>query len=74
MSCCEEYCPKYKAMQLIVVGAVVLANYWWNFVNWWLLVGALLVLAGVLKLIMPCCPCNKAACEAPAPKAARKKR
>ena len=56
MSCCEEYCPKCKAMQLIVVGAVVLANYWWNFVNWWLLVGALLVLAGVLKLIMPGCP------------------
>lgn len=60
-------------MQKIVLGAVVLANYWWGFVEWWLLVGAVLVLMGILKMVMPTCPCNKGMCEPEMPKGRKKK-
>jgi hypothetical protein len=75
MGCCDGYCSKCGAMQKIVLGAVVLANYWWNLLDWWLLVGALLVLGGVIKLVMPSCPCNKGmCCGEEMPKAAPKKK
>ena len=76
MGCCDGYCTKCAAMMKIVLGAVVPANYWWNFLDWWLLVGAVLVLAGVVKLVMPSCPCNQGAgcCAAEAPKSSSKKK
>jgi uncharacterized membrane protein HdeD (DUF308 family) len=41
--------------KMIILGALVFANFFWVFLNWPLFIGGVLVLAGLLKLAMPCC-------------------
>ena len=78
MCCCDGYCSRCRSIKVIVLGAVVMANYYgWGVgkpLNWWLLIGALLVIGGVIKLVMPTCSCNKGTCcEEPAPKGKKRK-
>ena len=50
---CHSVCGRCKGIGLLVVGILVLANAVWSFVDWWLLVGALLVLKGLVMLVKP---------------------
>ncbi|MEK6946120.1 MAG: hypothetical protein AABX32_00785 [Nanoarchaeota archaeon] len=52
-TCHDGVCSKCMGGKLIVVGAIVIANQYWSIVGWWYLLGALLVLKGVVKLAMP---------------------
>ncbi|MBI3035703.1 hypothetical protein HYY71_05265 [Candidatus Woesearchaeota archaeon] len=54
--CCCGMCAKCHAGKYIVLGAVVLltAQYWPDYI--WHVLGALLVVKGVLKLVKPNCP------------------
>ena len=58
--CCGEVCGKCMASKYIVAGVVVLgtAMYWPDYI--WQVLGALLVVKGVVKLAMPkgCGHCN----------------
>ena len=51
--CCDGVCGKCHGVKFIVVGAVLVANQLWFQWSWWLVIGALLMLKGVLKLAMP---------------------
>ena len=52
-TCCDGVCSKCWSTKYIVVGAVVLltAIYWPGYI--WHVLGALLVLKGVVKMAMP---------------------
>jgi len=54
--CCCGMCTKCHAGKYIVVGLILLANYYWLKWDIWVLIGALLVLKGLLKLVKPNCP------------------
>ena len=54
----EGMCHKCNGISLLIVGAVFVANYYMKFVDWQLLVGALLVLGGVMKMVKPHCGCG----------------
>jgi uncharacterized membrane protein HdeD (DUF308 family) len=46
-------CPhKGHGVKMLILGLIVLANVYWAFMNWWTLIGVLLVLGGLLKLMM----------------------
>lgn len=49
----EEMWHKYKGAGMLVLGLLVLANAYWEVLDWGLFFGALLVLGGLLKLFMP---------------------
>ena len=51
--CCDGVCGKCWGVKYIVVGLILIANQQWFQWSWWLVIGALLVLKGVLKLAMP---------------------
>ena len=55
MCCCGSW-RYYEAIALVVVGLVLAANVYlqWGIDGWYLL-GAILVICGVVKLFMPCC-------------------
>ena len=56
-NCMWGMCSKCSAWKMLIVGIIFLVNVYWPFVsNWWTLVGALLVIGGIVKLAMPCCP------------------
>jgi len=52
MTCWHGVCGKCRAGKHLVLGVLVLANALWSFVSWEVLIGALLVLSGVLKTVM----------------------
>lgn len=54
----DGMCHKCKGISLLVVGAVVIANHYLDMVKWPLLIGALLVLGGVMKMVKPHCGCG----------------
>ena len=58
--CMGGYCGKCHGGMKLVARLLVLANVYWLNWEWWTFVGALLVLAGVVKMAKPMCPC----CEA----------
>jgi uncharacterized membrane protein HdeD (DUF308 family) len=46
---------RMMAGKMIILGALVLANVYWQFFNWPFFIGAVLVLAGLFKLAIPGC-------------------
>jgi len=55
-TCMGGYCGSCHGAKGLVVGLLVLANAYWNFVaDWWVFFGGLLVVGGLLKLAMPSC-------------------
>lgn len=54
----DGMCHKCKGISLLVVGAVVIANHYVIKQDWPLLIGALLVLGGVMKMVKPHCGCG----------------
>ncbi|MBI3033750.1 hypothetical protein HYY72_01180 [Candidatus Woesearchaeota archaeon] len=61
-------CHKCSGAKVLVIGVIVLVNWYLKLVDWALLIGALMVLGGLLKLVKPHCPCG-VSCSvcAPAP-------
>ena len=51
--CHGGVCGKCMGGKLIVVGAIVIANQLWLNWSWWLVIGGLLVVKGLLKVAMP---------------------
>ncbi len=41
---------KYKGWKLIILGLLILINFAWIGWDWWVFVGVILILAGILKL------------------------
>jgi len=56
MMCHHGACMKCHAGKLVGLGVLVLANQFWSWVPWGAFIGGLLVLGGLAKLAMPCCP------------------
>ncbi len=57
MGCYNGVCHTCWGAKHVVLGVIVLANWYWKTpVDWWLLAGVLLVLLGLLKIIKPTCP------------------
>lgn len=54
--CLMGVCPRCHAGMMLMVGIVILINAYWPFANWWVLVGWLLVIKGLMKMVVPCCP------------------
>jgi len=50
--CCKMH-KKIMACKMLVIGALILANSCWKIVSWANFIGGILVIAGVLKLLMP---------------------
>ncbi len=69
----EGICHMCKGAKLVAVGLIVLANFYWEFADWWLLAGVLLVLFGLLKMVKPTCPHCKAPAKAAVAVKPRKK-
>ena len=51
--CCDGVCGKCWATKYIVVGLILVANQLWLKWDIWVVIGALLVLKGIIKLAMP---------------------
>jgi len=51
---CACACKGCFGTKMIVLGLIVLANAYWNFLSWATLIGILLILAGIIKFAMPC--------------------
>ena len=51
--CCDGVCGKCHAAKFVVVGLVLIANQLWLKWDIWVVIGALLVLKGIMKLAMP---------------------
>lgn len=51
---------RMKAVKLLILGILVLANWYFGLLNWAFFIGLLAVLAGLVMLIMPGCKhCGK---------------
>jgi uncharacterized membrane protein HdeD (DUF308 family) len=44
---------KMKGVGMLILGLLILANALWPFLTWGAFIGALLVLGGFIKLLMP---------------------
>ncbi|MEK6891744.1 MAG: hypothetical protein AABX25_01030 [Nanoarchaeota archaeon] len=51
--CCDGVCSKCWGSKWIVFGLILVANQMWFKWDVWVVVGALLILKGVMKLAMP---------------------
>ena len=49
---------KCMAWTMLVLGALVLANSYWQVFSWTNFIGWLLVIAGIMKLSKPMCSCK----------------
>jgi len=49
----EEMWHKYKGVGMLVLGLLIWANAYWSYFKWGVFFGAVLALAGFLKLVMP---------------------
>jgi len=54
--CYGGACAKCYSSKLLVLGIIVLVNAYWPFARWDVLIGILLVVAGLIKWTMPNCP------------------
>lgn len=50
MGCCMH---KGKGVAIIVLGLLILGNFYWSVVDWVVFWGWILVIAGLLKMVMP---------------------
>ena len=66
--CHDGICSKCWACKYIVVGIILIANQMWLKWDIWVVLGALLVIKGVIKLVMPTC----SHCAAPEAKKGKK--
>ncbi len=48
-------CHKCHGGKMLVLGIILLVNAFWPFLDWWKLIGILLVLGGIMKMVMPRC-------------------
>jgi len=62
--CCGSVCTKCHAGKLIVLGLILIINQLYLNWSWWLLIGGLIALKGVLMLLKPSC----GHCDVPAKK------
>lgn len=46
---------KHKGCSMLIFGALIFGNVYWFHYDWAVFFGGILVLAGLLNLIMPCC-------------------
>jgi len=51
MKCCGMH--RKKGVMMLVLGLLVLANVYFPVLSWGAFIGAVLVLAGIVKLVMP---------------------
>ena len=49
-------CHRCKGWKMLVLGILVLLNAWYMLVDWWMFVGILITLGGLIKIIWPHCP------------------
>lgn len=56
MTCSGGYCHTCWGIMKLVVGGLFVANHFMAFTDYWLLIGVLLMLAGIMKLVKPTCP------------------
>ncbi len=71
MGCEGNVCGKCKGIGLLVVGLLVVLNSWLTLVDWWMLIGVLLALKGLMCVVKPNgCGC----CSVEMPKALPKKK
>jgi hypothetical protein len=58
MVCCENVCNKCKGICLLIIGLVFVINTWMG-LNWWLVIGLLIAIKGLIMVIKPtgcgCC-------------------
>ena len=54
-TCHDGVCGKCWGAKYIVIGLVLVANQYWFMWDIWVVIGALLILKGVIKLTMPMC-------------------
>jgi len=50
---CWKMHKKCMGWKMLVLGILVLANSYWNVVDWATFIGGILAIAGILKLLMP---------------------
>ncbi len=55
----EDCIPRCKATKLLVLGLILLAVRLYTSFDMWIVIGALLVIKGILLYIMPVCACTK---------------
>ena len=58
----KEHWRMHKKMmgcKMLVLGLLVLANSYWNVVDWVTFIGGILAIAGLLKLLVPMHACCK---------------
>jgi uncharacterized membrane protein HdeD (DUF308 family) len=53
--CWGGKCHACHGGTLFILGLIVLANVYWPFLSWGVLIGLLLVLGGILKWVKPHC-------------------
>jgi len=53
---CGGMCGRCHGWMWTIAGAVLVANAMWPFLEWGMLVGLLVLVKGLSKLAMPCCP------------------
>jgi uncharacterized membrane protein HdeD (DUF308 family) len=46
---------RWMGVKMFVLGALILANMYWAFLNWFAFLGGVLVLWGLVEMIMPGC-------------------
>lgn len=54
-TCHDGVCAKCWSAKYIVLGLVLIANQYWLKWDIWVVIGALLVLKGIVKMAMPMC-------------------
>ena len=60
MGCCEEmHKPECHGMMLVGLGGLLIASQLWPRLNWWIILGALLIVKGVIVYFMKGCMCMK---------------
>jgi uncharacterized protein YjeT (DUF2065 family) len=59
MECCEKH-RRYLGLKMLILGILIIWQVYMPIVsNWWAFAGIILVLAGLLKVIMPAAHCSK---------------
>jgi len=50
---------KKMAWKMLILGALILANSYWQVFTWVNFIGWIIVIAGIVKLCKPACSCGK---------------